>query len=122
MKIRGVVLVALTIVSGCSSLPYSLDRPTTDRFASLSMVSAPTSEAWKRFPGNGIHAIDGHTFSSSVESTVYVLEGRHIIGYLCPGWIAVDAGAKITFDFNAGASYVLDCNGAPNIHVASKPK
>ena len=115
-----VFLLALLAASGCSSVPYSLGRPTTDRFASLSMLSGPTSEAWKRFPGNGIHAVDGHRFPGSLEATVYVLEGRRVIGYLCPGWISTDEGPTLTFDFKAGADYVLDCNGTPAIHLATE--
>jgi hypothetical protein len=85
------------------------------------MLSAPVSGDWKKFGGSGIHAVDGHAFSNAIDSPIYVLEGRHVIGYLCPGWISVDAGPTLTFDFKAGATYVLDCNGTPSIHAATGP-
>jgi hypothetical protein len=68
---------------------------------------------------NGIKSVDGHTFSSDVGSTVFVKAGRHVVGYLCPGWIATDAGPTLSYEFNAGTNYVLDCDGTPSVRVAA---
>jgi len=68
---------------------------------------------------NGITSVDGNTLSSKVGQTVFVKAGRRVIGYLCPGWISTDAGPTLTYEFQAGAEYVLDCDATPKIRVAA---
>ena len=75
------------------------------------------AETWKNY--HGITSVDGHTFSAMLGSTLYVMEGRRVIGFVCPGHITVDTGPRITYDFEAGKSYVLDCGGTAEIHVAT---
>jgi hypothetical protein len=116
MKYPRVAVIAVLFLTGCSA-PYSLQRPSTGQFASLTMVSSSKANPTGGF--NGIKSVDGHTFSSDVGSTVFVKAGRHVVGYLCPGWIATDAGPTLTYEFNAGTNYVLDCDGTPSVRVAA---
>lgn len=67
---------------------------------------------------NSIKSVDGNTISNKAGSTVFIKAGKRTIGYLCPGWISTDAGPRLTYKFNAGISYILDCNGTPSIRVA----
>jgi len=57
-----------------------------------------------------------------MDSTLYVLEGRREVGYLCPGWISMDSGPAITQEFKRNTDYILDCEGTPSIHVAEPQK
>lgn len=120
MRRYATALFAIAVLSGCVSLPYSLERPATEPVAALTMRDARPAGAWQHDAGNGINSIDGHAVSVPVGSSLYLREGRHVVGYLCPGWVSVDAGAMLTRDFKANVAYVLDCTDSPNIHEATR--
>jgi hypothetical protein len=110
------VLGLLAMTAACAPSRYTLIRPESDRFASLEMRYTGNAEPWQHY--HGIGSVDGHNFSQAIHSPVFVLEGRHVIGYLCPGLIAVDASPTQTFEFKAGMNYVLDCDRAAQIRPA----
>ena len=86
----------------------------------VSTTSPPAADASLRFVAKdqplagisfGIDAIDGQRRGYGQKTSARLLAGRRTVWYTCPG--QASAGARMSFDFEAGGRYELDCSAGP---------
>ena len=95
------VLASVLLLAASSASPASAD-------ASLRFVAKDQPLAGISF---GIDAIDGQRSAYGQKTSARLLAGRRTVWYTCPG--QASAGASMSFEFEAGGRYELDCGAGP---------
>ena len=106
---RALLAIAILSSSGCATFDRS-------EYATLLFEQPPIMGS----PG-GILGIGEVTDFGGVPSML-VRPGKRTVYYRCPGTIAMDEQPNLRSSFEAGATYVLECDGTTaSVHLRSSP-
>ena len=100
---------------GCMSSPFSV-VPDPDR-AMASLTLGPHTGYLISQGYDGIWSVDGRDIPKGPVQSVLVAPGKRTVGYICPGWISMDAPPTLSYNFEAGQRYELNCENEPRIQT-----
>lgn len=102
---RSLLAAMIASATACSWTPSVLE-------SSAVAAQLPFRDTTEVFPDNrlgGILTVDGHAVKEGRKVALTLAPGLRTIGYLCPGWLFVDAYPTVSHDFAASRHYELSC-------------
>ena len=112
---RIVSLLFVTLLAGCASDPFVFSSGTGSSAAVLTVRERP---GYPFAAGrDGVTQVDGRGVLGGPSRTVSLKPGVHVVTYSCPGWLSVDGYPELSYTFQPGSRYELDCGKEPHIEL-----
>lgn len=102
-------------LAGCAATPFALGSSPASSVATLSVRERPGYPFSVGY--NGITEVDGREAAGGPARTIALKPGSHTFTYSCPGWFSVDGFPQMSYSFEAGVRYELDCEKGPHVEV-----
>ena len=112
---RNIWFLLVTLLAGCASDPFaSSSRLGTG--ASPAVLTVRERPAYPFAEGrDGVTQVDGRAVPGGPSRTVKLKPGSHVVTYSCPGWFSVDGYPELSYTFQPGSRYELDCGKEPHV-------
>ena len=110
---RNLVALLCLSLAGCVSAPFSADPVSERPMATLTIGPRAGYPVLQKH--DGIWSVDSRDIPNGPVQSLFVVPGKHKIGYNCPGWITMDGPAILPYVFEADRRYEINCEKEPYI-------